>query len=55
MSWGYSDDTCSPTSVWAAWNAIMAPKEKDVTPTSGHWRFSSSQAKCLSWMKARLK
>ena len=51
MSWGYSDDTCSPTSVWAAWNAISAPKQKDITPSSGHWRFPESQAKCLKWMK----
>ena len=54
MSWGYSDDTCSPTSVWAAWNEITAPKQSDITPTSGHWRFSSSQAKCLEWMKAHI-
>ena len=55
MSWGYSDDTCSPTSVWAAWNAVGAPKACDVTPTSGHWRFAESQAKCMSWMKGLLK
>jgi len=55
MSWGYSDDTCSPTSVWAAWNEISAPKECDVTPTSGHWRFTSSQTKCWEWMKRQLK
>ena len=55
MSWGYNDDTCSPTSVWAAWNEIKAPKEKDITPTSGHWRFPSSQAKCLEWMKRGVK
>ena len=55
MSWGYNDDTCSPTSVWAAWNEIKAPKEKDITPTSGHWRFPSSQAKCLEWMKRGIK
>lgn len=51
MSWGYSDDTCSPTSVWAAWNEIQAPKEKDVTPSSGHWRFPSSWSKCWRWMQ----
>ena len=51
MSWGYTDDTCSPTSVWAAWNEIAAPKERDITPSSGHWRFPSSQEKCLEWMK----
>lgn len=55
MSWGYSDDTCSPTSVWAAWNAISAPKRKDITPTSGHWRFPSSQEKMMVWMRENLK
>ena len=55
MSWGYSDDTCSPTSVWAAWNEISASKVKDVTPTSGHWRFASSQEKCAAWMLGLLK
>jgi cephalosporin-C deacetylase-like acetyl esterase len=50
MSWGYSDDTCSPTSIWAAWNEVTAPKQCDITPTSGHWRFPSSQAKCLQFI-----
>ncbi|MBP3843008.1 MAG: acetylxylan esterase [Prevotella sp.] len=55
MSWGYSDDTCSPTSVWAAWNEINAPKQCDITPTSGHWRFASSQEKALLWFKKHLR
>ena len=54
MSWGYSDDTCSPTSIWAAWNVISAPKMKDITPSSAHWRFPSSQEKCLQWMKENI-
>lgn len=55
VSWGYNDDTCSPTSVWAIWNEIIAPKNCDITPTSGHWRFTSSQDKCNEWMKKQLK
>ena len=55
ISWGYHDDTCSPTSVWTAWNEITAPKTCDITPSSGHWRFPSSQEKCLQWMKQHLK
>lgn len=55
MSWGYSDDTCSPSSVWAAWNEIQAPKQCDITPTSAHWRFQSSQEKCLEWIMQHLK
>ena len=55
MSWGYSDDTCSPTSIWAAWNEITAPKTNDITPSSAHWRFPNSQAKCWKWMEQHLK
>ena len=51
MSWGYSDDTCSPTSIWAAWNEIQAPKEKDITPSSAHWRFPATWDNCWLWMK----
>lgn len=51
MSWGYSDDTCSPTSVWSAWNEIMAPKRMDITPSSGHWRFPASWDKCWEWIR----
>ncbi len=50
MSWGYSDDTCSPTSVWSAWNEITAPKACDITPSSGHWRFPISHAKAKQWL-----
>ena len=55
MSWGYSDDTCSPTSVWAAWNEIQAPKQCDITPSSGHWRFASSWEKCWQWLRQQMK
>ncbi len=55
MSWGYSDDTCSPTSVWSAWNEISAPKAKDITPSSGHWRFPASWEKCWQWMRRQMK
>ena len=55
MSWGYNDDTCSPTSVWAAWNEIAAPKQKDITPSSGHWRFPASWSKCWAWMKTKMQ
>jgi len=55
MSWGYSDDTCSPTSVWAAWNEIKAPKACDITPSSGHWRFPSSHVKAKEWLQKHRK
>ena len=54
-SWGYSDDTCSPTSIWAMWNEVTAPKEQNITATSGHWRFTESQQKSLRWIKTHLQ
>lgn len=54
-SWGYSDDTCSPTSVWAMWNEVTVPKEQDITPSSGHWRFAESQQKCMRWIKTYMQ
>lgn len=54
MSWGYNDDTCSPTSVWAAWNAMTCEKQCDITPSSGHWRFPSSQAESLRFIQTHL-
>ena len=55
MSWGYNDDTCSPTSVWAAWNEIGSPKVSDITPSSGHWRFPVSQDRCQEWIEQQIK
>jgi cephalosporin-C deacetylase-like acetyl esterase len=39
-SWGYNDETCPPTSTYAAYNVITAPKTLGVTLELGH---SSSQ------------
>ena len=55
MCWGYSDDTCSPTSVWAAWNEMNnTEKICDITPSSGHWRFTPSQERCMNWIKGHI-
>lgn len=54
-SFGYNDNTCSPTSVQAAINAVTTPKVVIVTPTSSHWRFPESERKSIEWMKSQLK
>ncbi len=54
-SFGYNDDTCSPTSTYAAYNAITAPKTLSVTPTSGHWRFPETNGESVEWMKSQVK
>lgn len=51
-SFGYCDNTCSPTSVWSVINSITAPKTVVITPTSAHWRFSVTHQESIDWMKA---
>lgn len=54
FSFGYNDDTCSPTSTYAAYNVITAPKTLAVTPTSGHWRFPETNDEAMEWMERQL-
>lgn len=55
FSFGYNDDTCSPTSIYAAYNVVTAEKTLAVTPTSGHWRFPETNDECMEWMERQLK
>jgi cephalosporin-C deacetylase-like acetyl esterase len=34
--WGYNDDVCPPTSTYAAYNVITAPKQLAIEPEQGH-------------------
>ncbi len=54
-SWGYNDNTCCPTSIYAAYNVISAYKEKHITPISGHWRFSETNALSLEFLQQHLE
>lgn len=50
-SFGYNDNTCPPTTVSAALNAITAPKVVKITPLSAHWRFDETNRQAIEWMK----
>lgn len=52
-STGYNDNTCSPTSVLAAFNSIKATKEIVITPISGHWRFGETNDKAMQWLQEK--
>lgn len=41
-SWGFNDETCPPTSMYAAYNQITAPKELFILKEAGH-RMESEQ------------
>ncbi|OQP47286.1 hypothetical protein A4H97_07220 [Niastella yeongjuensis] len=53
-SWGFNDNTCPPTSVFAAVNTIKAPKTIVNTPITGHWRFEETNQESIDWMKKQL-
>jgi cephalosporin-C deacetylase len=53
-SWGYNDNTCPPTSVFAAINSVKASKTIVITPITGHWRFEETNQESLEWLKKQL-
>lgn len=55
FSFGYNDDTCSPTSTFATYNEITAPKTIATTPTSGHWRFPETNDESIAWMLKQIR
>lgn len=54
-NFGYSDDTCSPTSIWGMLNVLTAPKKIVVTPSAGHWRFIEVNNESIRWLKSKIK
>lgn len=53
FSFGYNDDTCSPTSTYGTYNEIKSHKTLAVTPTSGHWRFPETNDESVRWMQEK--
>jgi cephalosporin-C deacetylase len=53
-TWGYNDETCPPTTAFAAYNVINAPKELWLTQESGHWMFPETQLKINDWLVNKL-
>lgn len=54
-SWGFNDETCPPTSLYAVYNVITAPKELFVVPETGHWTFPEQHEKTDTWLISQLK
>lgn len=53
-TWGYNDETCPPTTAFAVYNVINAPKELWITQESGHWMFPETQLKINEWLVNKL-
>ena len=54
-SWGYNDNVCPPTSMYAAYNVIDAPKELILALDTGHWTYPEQHEQTDAWLIARLK
>lgn len=54
-SWGFNDETCPPTSMYAAYNVITAPKTLYLALETGHWTFPEQTEKMNNWLVEKLK
>jgi len=55
MTWGFNDITCPPTSMYAAYNVINAPKELDLYLETGHWIYPEQTEALNIWLINKLK
>ncbi|MFL0161410.1 acetylxylan esterase [Aquirufa salirivi] len=53
-SWGFNDETCPPTSMYAAYNVISAPKELYLALDTGHWNYPEQVEKMTNWITNNL-
>lgn len=53
-SWGYNDETCPPTSMYASYNVISAPKELYLALETGHWTYPEQNERMTSWLVNKL-
>ena len=53
-SWGYNDEVCPPTSTYAAYNAVTAPKTLGLTLELGHTYTPEQGAATAAWVAGAL-
>ena len=54
-SWGYNDNVCPPTSMYAAYNLIKAKKELHVFQETQHWTFPEQHELKNKWLFDKLQ
>ena len=54
-SWGFNDETCPPTSIYAAYNLISAPKTLLLGLEMGHANSVEQTDKLNAWIEQKLK
>lgn len=53
-SWGFNDETCPPTSMYAAYNLISAEKSLNLFLETGHWTYPEQNIMLQKWILGRL-
>jgi cephalosporin-C deacetylase len=53
-SWGFNDNVCPPTSMYAAYNVIKAPKELHLFQETHHWTFPEQREQAWNWLYEKL-
>ncbi len=53
-SMGYNDETCPPTSMYAAYNSIKSPKELKLYLETGHWNYPEENEAIQNWLLKKL-
>lgn len=54
FSWGYNDEVCPPTSMYAAYNAVTAPKELHLYLETGHYWYQEQWEEWQDWLRKQL-
>lgn len=54
-TWGYNDETCPPTSMYAAYNVITARKSLLLALETGHFTTPEQVERVNRWLEAALK
>lgn len=54
-TWGYNDETCPPTSMYAAYNVIPGTKNLFLALETGHYTFPEQNIKMNDWLVEMLK
>ena len=55
LTWGFNDDTCSPTTSYAVYNILTCPKEALITPVNEHWTSEETERSHFTWLLEQFK
>jgi cephalosporin-C deacetylase-like acetyl esterase len=51
----FNDETCTPTSIYAAYSVSIAPKNLNLAIETGHWTYPEKTGKLTKLLLGKLK